>query len=156
MKRPHLKNRFLKFFPFIVTIVLWYLSDPLFNPFGALSLAPIYYYMYVRHQDYWFGFGLFMSFMLDFNAGTLFLFGSSFIIINAVNQMYGIVENESGLKIRGFNSFLMISMLLFFIFSVIQFRDFFGNFLSASWLYLWLAISYFPISSILGWASSDR
>jgi len=156
MERFLVKNKLRKVFPFIITIILWHLSDPLFNPFGAISLVPIYYYMYIRRQSYWFVFGLFMSFMLDFNAGTLFLFSSAFIIINAINQMYGIIEKDAGLKIRGFNTFLMVSIILFFIFSVIQFGDIFSNFLSASWLYLWIAISYFPVTSVLGWVSRDR
>jgi len=149
-------SKIKRFFPFIITIILWYLSDPLFNPFGALSLVPIYYYSYVRRQAYWFGFGLFMSFMLDFNAGTLFLFSSTFIVTNWVNEMYGVIEKETGIKIRGFSSFLMVAMILFFIFSVIQFGDIFGNFLGASWLYLWVVISYFPLSSFLGWVANDR
>jgi hypothetical protein len=50
----------------------------------------------------------------------------------------------------------MLSIILFFIFSVIQFGDIFSNFIGASWLYLWIAISYFPVTSVLGRAANDR
>ena len=97
-----------------------------------------------------------MSSMVDFNAGTLFMFCSMFIITNAINETYGVIENESGLKIRGFNSFLIITILAFFIFSSIQFGDVIDNFIGSAWLYFWIAISYFPVTAVLGRISNDR
>jgi len=149
-------NRIKMFFPFAITIILWYLSHPLLNPFGVLSLIPIYYYMYFRYTPYWFGFGIYMSFMLDFNASTLFLFSAAFIIMNIINETYGIIENEDGLKIRGFNVFLVSAIIMFFMFSVVQFGGILDNLINAAWLYLWVTISYFPVSWVLGHLSNDR
>lgn len=149
-------KHFRLIFPYLITILLWQLSGPTFNPFGILSLVPVFYYMYVRPMPYWLGFGLFMSFMLDYNAETLFLFSSAFLIINALNEMYGIIENERGLKIRGYNTFLAISMLMFLLASWIT-RDFmFTNLIAVLWLFAWLSISYFPLTYLFKKVGGDR
>ena len=69
-----MKNNIIKslriMFPFLLTIALWRLSTPFWNPGGILALIPIFYCVFVRHMP-WFGiFGAIMCFLIDYKFNT--------------------------------------------------------------------------------------
>ena len=151
-----MSNVIRNIFPFFVTIQLWYLSHPVFNPFGVLVLIPIFYYMFCDYRKYWFGFGFFMCFLLDFNAGTSFLFCSVFLMMNALNIFFGVLENSTGYHIRAFNMFLGVMALFLFIYGIFGIRVFFSFLLGILWLYVWLFMLYIPMVALFRWVNNDR
>jgi hypothetical protein len=144
-------------FPYAITISLWYLSGPRYNPFGILALIPIFYYMFSAREKNWFGFGFLMCFLIDFSAGTLFLFSSVFLLSKALNDFYGFLENEgNGFNVRKFNMFLMMLSLSMFVYAIFNAR-FFWNFLAGIvWLYIWLLILYLPFVALFRRVKNDR
>ena len=152
-----MKNILVKSFPFAITIALWYMSAPRFNPMGALALIPIFYYMWVRPQRYWFGFGLFACFLLDYNANTLFLFCSAFLLTNALNFQYGIFENEGKaiFHIRGFAMFMGAISTALLLYALFNMTRFFGFTMGVAWMCCWLFALYIPFVSIFRRVSDD-
>lgn len=141
-----------------MTIILWYLSDPRFNPFGILAMIPIFYYMFCDREKYWFGFALLMCFLLDFNAGTLFLFSALFLSANMLNDFLGVldIEGGAGFHIKKFNLFLGAMALFLFAYAVFAANNFFSFLAGIIWLCLWLYILYFPFVSLFRWVKNDR
>ncbi|MDR3208488.1 MAG: hypothetical protein LBT45_01415 [Rickettsiales bacterium] len=153
-----MNNILRQFFPFVATIILWYLSEPRFNPFGILSLVPIFYYRFCYPVKRWFFFGFLMCFLLDFNAGTLFLFSSVFLLMDALNAFFGILEKDSGsgFYIKSFSMFLGLAVFFIFSFEVFGAHRFFVFLAGAVWLYFWLFLLYFPFVALFKWIGHDR
>jgi len=147
-----------KIFPFAITLLLWNLSGPRFNPFGTLSLIPIFYYMFHDRRPYWFWFGAFMCFLIDFNANTLFLFTAAFLTAYALNEMFGALENEGGAGFypKGFAIFLGLVALFLFFHAVFESRNFFGFILGIIWMCCWLFLLYFPFVRFFRWVGNAR
>jgi hypothetical protein len=138
--------------------MLWYLSIPRFNPFGILALIPVFYYRFRRPTEYWFPFGFLMCFLLDFNAGTLFLFSAVFLLMDLLNVFFGILEKEgdAGFYVKSFNMFTGLAALFVFVCGLFDIRHFFAFALGAAWLYLWLLVLYFPFVALFRWVGNDR
>jgi len=60
-------------FPFAVTILLWRLSVPFWNPMGVLAIVPIFYYSFVKSRPEFLPMAIIGCFLMDHNFGT-FLF----------------------------------------------------------------------------------
>ena len=140
-------------FPYLITTALWHLSDPRLNPFGVLALIPVFYYMFCDRKKYWFPFGCLVCFLLDYNAGTLFLFGSFFLFMDAINSAYGILDNEANsiLNIRKFNLFLCVMAVFLFVHAVFNSNQFWSALFGIIWLYLWLLLLYAPFVALFKW-----
>ncbi|MDR1071039.1 MAG: hypothetical protein LBL21_00125 [Rickettsiales bacterium] len=153
-----MKRILRRFFPFAITVTLWYLSAPRFNPFGILALIPVFYYRFRRPAEYWFPFGLLMCFLMDFNAGTLFLFSSVFLLTDLLNVFFGILEKEgdSGFYVKSFSMFIGLAALFALVCGIFETRRFFAFFAGSVWLYLWLLILYFPFVALFKWVGNDR
>jgi hypothetical protein len=153
-----MKKALRRIFPFSITVILWYLSDPRFNPAGVLSIVPIFYYMFCQPVKRWFLFGFLMCLLLDFNAGSLFLFGSAFLLMNSLNVFFGILEKDggAGFYARAFNVFLCMIAFFIFVHGIFNVHNFFGFFVRLAWVYLWLFLLYFPFVALFRWVSDDR
>ena len=152
-----MKNAIRNFFPYAVTLALWYLSGPRFNPFGILALIPVFYYMFSHHIKYGFPFGLLICFLVDYSAGTLFLFSSVFLISNALNSFYGLFENEgNGFNIKKFNLFLLVMSIFMLVDAVFNSSHFWRFLIGIAWLYLWLLILYLPFVALFRRVGNDR
>ena len=144
-----------RFFPFFITIILWYLANPNWNPFGIFMLIPIFYYM-IKKIDYWFGFSLYMFFMLDFNTGTKFLFTGTFLLMKAINDFFGFFGKENGFDLKAFIMFLSAFIFPFGIFIIINTHHIFSAIISVLWLFVWVIVWYLPIVWMFKWIENDR
>jgi len=151
------KRAIRKLFPYAVTLALWYLSGPRLNPFGVLALIPVFYYAFSHRVHRWFPFGLLICLLVDYSAGTMFLFSSVFLLSNALNNFYGLFENEgNGFNIKKFNLFLIIMSILMLAYAVFNVSHFWSFLVGIIWLYLWLLVSYLPIVALFKWVQNDR
>lgn len=144
-------KKFLKVvFPYLVTVVLWSLSTPVFNPFGILAIIPIFYYMFCNEKPYWFWFGLLMSFMLDFNFDTLFVFCALFLFMNAINGLYGVFDEKGPVfGIQKFNFFVGTMAAFLLINAVFNEPNFLKFLLGIGMIYALLIILYLPVVVLL-------
>ncbi|MDR2268958.1 MAG: hypothetical protein LBD94_02130 [Rickettsiales bacterium] len=153
-----MRNAIEKIFPFCIAIMLWYLSNPRFNPFGILAIIPVFYYAFCERTKGWLGFGFLICFLIDFNADTLFLFSSLFLITNTLNDLFGILDSENRTKfhIKKFNLFLGAMAFFLFIYAIFGAGNFFSFLAGIIWLCLWLYMLYFPFVALFRWAKNDR
>ena len=142
-------NRFLyyfnKFLPFLITLILWRLAVPFWNPSGILALIPIFYYTFVR-PIHWFPLiALMFCFLIDYRCNLPLFWTTFFCVFYAINgfQNYTDIQklekNASGV----FAVFIGIGFLIL---------TFYGknwaNFINNLWLFAWLCVLYIPITSI--------
>jgi hypothetical protein len=146
-------NRLRSAFPYLAAPALWHLSEPHLNPFGSAALIPIFYYMFSDRKEYWLSYGCLMCFLLDYNAGTFFLFTALFLSAHAVNEKWGVLNSEAGAQfnIRKFNMFLGAVMLSLLVFAVFNSAHFWNFLVGTIWLYLWLLILYMPFVAMFRW-----
>jgi hypothetical protein len=154
-----MKNIINLFFPFFITFFLWYLSAPIFNPFGFLAIIPIFYYMFDGKVKNWDLFAILMCFLLDFNFSTRFLFTGIFLFLYGMNKLLGFLERLEKNKARNtknFSLFLGTIVTGLFIFLVIDTVTFWTPLISCVWLFLWGSVIYLPMISLFKWVKNDR
>jgi uncharacterized membrane protein len=147
-----MKKTLRAIFPFFISTALWYLSDPRFNPFGALAIVPVFYYMFCDRAKYWQYFGFFICFLLDFNAGTKFLFCSAFLLANAANILFGIFEMKSGFGFHAkeFGLFFAPTILMLLVYYLFLTGGLFSQIVGMAWLFCWIMILYVPLAALFG------
>jgi len=65
-------------FPFAITILLWRMSAPVWNPNGVLALVPIFYYSFTRPRSEFMPMAVAGCLLLDYNFGTTLFWTSLF------------------------------------------------------------------------------
>ena len=145
-------------FPYLIAPALWHLSGPHLNPFGILAIIPVFHYTFCDRTKHWPAYGLLMCFLIDYSAGTLFLFSALFLFANAVNNIYGVLDNEDGsaFDIKKFHTFLCAMAAFLFVYALFNASRFFGFLLGIIWLYLWLLVLYAPFVAAFRWVKNDR
>lgn len=135
--------KFLKaVFPFLLTIALWRLSSPFWNPGGILALIPVWYYVFVRHIP-WFGlFGAIVCFLIDYKFNTTFLWTSIYCLFYAVNGFQSVVDlnQMEHDAVSAFMLFIGVGILI----SVVGAFSF-TNILRGVWMFLFASALYIPI-----------
>lgn len=129
-------------FPFLLTIALWRLSSPFWNPGGMLALIPVWYYVFVRHIP-WFGlFGAIVCFLIDYKFNTTFLWTSIYCLFYAVNGFQSVVDMPQMERdaIAAFMLFIGVGILI----SVAGAFSF-TNILRGVWIFLFASALYIPI-----------
>ncbi|MCL2017574.1 MAG: hypothetical protein FWG80_02270 [Alphaproteobacteria bacterium] len=58
-------------FPFAITILLWRMSAPVWNPCGILVMVPVFYYSFVRPRSEFLPMAIIGSLILDYNFDTM-------------------------------------------------------------------------------------
>jgi len=138
-------NFLKRIFPFLITIALWRLATPFWNPVGILALIPIFYYTFVKEMS-GFGFiGLLICFLIDYKSTTPLFWTSLFCLFYAVNGFQNIINIQ---KIDNnafyiFLTFIGIGLLLLTLIGM-SWAIFFSNLL----LFIWMAIIYIPLTTI--------
>jgi len=92
-----------------------------------------------------------MCFLLDFNAGTVFLFSGYFLLAMATNILYGIFDQEAAgfFYIKQFNLFLGPLFLALFMLYALSMPSWWGQIPGLVWLYLWMMILYLPMATAM-------
>lgn len=84
-----MKQNLIKFFtvtfPFLLTVALWHLSHPTWNPGGVLALIPIFYCTFVKPVNWFAIFSVFMCMALDYKFQTVCFWIAIYCCLYAVN-----------------------------------------------------------------------
>ncbi|MCM1294428.1 MAG: hypothetical protein NC311_02605 [Muribaculaceae bacterium] len=129
-------------FPFLLTIALWRLSSPFWNPGGILALIPVWYYVFVRRVP-WFGlFGLIVCFLIDYKFNTIFLWTSIYCLFYAANGFQSVVDMTQMERdaVAAFMVFIGFGILI-----AVGTAFSFTNILRGVWMFLFASALYIPI-----------
>lgn len=133
-------------FPFILTIALWRLSTPFWNPGGILALIPIFYCVFVRHMP-WFGiFGAIMCFLIDYKFNTTGLWLAIYCLFYAVNGFQTIIDlaRMDRDAINAFMVFIGVGII------ITIFTGFgFINILRGIWIFVFMSLIYMPTALLI-------
>ena len=135
-------------FPFIITLILWYLVIPFWNPAGILALIPIFYYTFVKPKDNYTLFALIFCFLIDYRCDLVLLWTFLFCLFYAINgfQKYFDITRMDNDAIHIFMMFIGLGIL------VLTFGNFtFMNLVNNLWLFIWLSVLYTPINAMNRW-----
>ncbi len=132
-------------FPFLVTILLWRLSVPFWNPAGILAMIPIFYYSFIRPTPWFAPFAGIFCFLIDYRFDTLLFWTSLYCLFYAVNGLQNFVDltrqkYDGALVFLGyFGAALLILALMGWNWTGLA---------RAIWLFLWAGIWYMPFTSL--------
>ena len=133
-------------FPFLLTIALWRLSTPFWNPGGILALIPIFYCVFVRHMP-WFGiFGAIMCFLIDYKFNTTGLWLAIYCLFYAVNGFQTIIDlaRMDRDAINAFMVFIGVGII------ITIFTGFgFINILRGIWIFIFMSLLYMPTALLI-------
>ncbi len=134
-----------KIFPFLITIILWRLAVPFWNPAGILAIVPIFYYSFIRPINWFAPFAFLFCFLIDYSADTLLFWTFLWCILYAINGF----QNYIDLTRQKYDA-LPIFMGFFggavFILCLMDFS--FSALVRAIWLTLWAGLVYFTLTKI--------
>lgn len=145
-----MKNDIIKslriMFPFLLTIALWRLSTPFWNPGGILALIPIFYCVFVRHMP-WFGiFGAIMCFLIDYKFNTTGLWLAIYCLFYAANGFQTIIDlaRMDRDAINAFMVFIGVGII------ITIFTGFgFINILRGIWIFVFMSLIYMPTALLI-------
>lgn len=139
--------------PWLAVLVLWRLSNPLWNPAGILAIIPIFYCSFVKPVPWFVPYAILFCFLIDYKFETLAFWTALYCLFYAINgfQTFTDITKTDKNSIHIFAIFISIGMivLLFMNFSFI-------NIIRAIWIVLWVCALYIPISEIIKRVQNDR
>lgn len=139
--------------PWLAVLVLWRLSNPLWNPAGILAIIPIFYCSFVKPVPWFVPYAILFCFLIDYKFETLAFWMALYCLFYAINgfQTFTDITKTDKNSIHIFAIFISIGMivLLFMNFSFI-------NIIRAIWIILWVCALYIPISEIIKRVQNDR
>jgi hypothetical protein len=79
-------------FPFAITILLWRIATPVWNPNGILATIPIFYYSFIRPRSEFMPMAVVGCLLLDYNFGTLLFWTMLFCAAYAGNYLQTVTK----------------------------------------------------------------
>ncbi len=133
-------------FPFLLTIGLWRLSVPFWNPGGILAIIPMFFCSFAAPVK-WFGiFSIFMCMCLDYNFETVCFWVAMYCLFYAINGFQNIIDitrmDKNGLP--AFALFLGLCVLIQ-VFTNLSLTSF-GRGL---WMFVFVCAMYMPITLLI-------
>lgn len=139
--------------PFLLVIVLWRLSAPIWNPAGVLALIPIFYCSFVRPTPWFPLVSIIFCFLIDYNSNTTLFWTALYCFTYAVNGFQGYIDLVRAAD-RAFVPFVVFfglgTLLLFFS------HPGWANLGRETWTFVWTALLYTPITAVIQRAQNDR
>ncbi len=139
-------------FPFLLTIGLWRLSIPFWNPGGILAIIPIFFCTFARPVK-WFGFfSILMCLCLDYKFETVCFWIAMYCLFYAINGFQNIIDitrmNKNGLGAFGLFLGLAILVQIFANLSLTVF-------MRGVWMFVFVCAMYIPITLLIQRAHHD-
>lgn len=133
-------------FPFLLTIGLWRLSAPFWNPAGILAIIPMFFCVFIRPTNWFLLFSVIMCVAIDYKFETVCFWMALFCLFYAINCFQNFID-VSRMDFDGIWAFLSFFGLAVFI-QVLSDLTFI-NLLRGAWLVLWAGMLYIPITSLI-------
>lgn len=139
-------------FPFLLTIGLWRLSSPFWNPAGVLAIVPIFICSFVR-QTQWFPlFSVLMCLCLDYSFETVCFWIAMYCLFFSINSFQAYID------ITRMDNFGLLAFMVFFGLAVLiqTFANFsFVNIARGMWIFTVACAVYIPIAKLIQRVEND-
>ena len=133
-----MKNNIINFLriygPFLLTIVLWRLSAPFWNPAGILAIIPIFICSFVKPVNWFPLFSVLMCICIDYKFETVCFWLAMYCLFFAINSF------QNWIDITRMDKYGIAAFMAFFGLCVLiqVFTNFtFINIVRAFWIILW-------------------
>ena len=140
-------------FPFLLTIGLWRLSGPFWNPAGVLAIIPIFIYSFVRPVNWFLLFSVFMCVCLDYSFETVCFWLALYCLFYSVNEFQNYID-ITRMDNYGLFAFMVFFGIAIFIQLIANFSV--VNILRGLWMFSWGCALYIPIAKITQRVANDR
>ncbi len=152
-----MKNNIINFLriygPFLLTIGLWRLSAPFWNPAGILAIIPIFICSFVKPVNWFPLFSVLMCICIDYKFETVCFWLAMYCLFFAINSFQNWIDITRMDKygIAAFMSFFGLCVL------IQVFTNFtFINIARALWIVLWTGALYIPCAKLIQRMQDDR
>ena len=133
-------------FPFLLTIGLWRLSSPFWNPAGVLAIIPIFICSFVR-PTHWFPlFSVLMCVCLDYNFETVCFWLAIYCLFFSINSFQTYID-ITRMDNYGLLAFMVFFGLSLFVQTVANFS--FVNILRGMWIFAVACTIYIPTAKLI-------
>lgn len=133
-------------FPFLLTVALWRLSVPFWNPAGILAIIPIFFCSFVRPIAWFPIFSVLMCMVIDYKFETVCFWLAMYCLFYATNSFQNIIDitrmDMNGLF--AFTVFFGIGILIQIITNFTFLTLIFGV-----WIVLFACLLYIPITNLI-------
>ncbi len=151
-----MKESFIKIlqnsFPFLLTVALWRLSVPFWNPAGILAIIPIFFCSFVKPVNWFSLFSIFMCFVIDYKFETVCFWVAIYCLFYAINSFQNIID-ITRMELNGIFAFLIFFGLSILIQVFVNIN--FITFLRGIWMILWTSVLYMPITTLIKKVQND-
>ncbi len=139
-------------FPFLLTIGLWRLSSPFWNPAGILAFIPVFYYSFVRPVPWFVIFAILICFLIDYNFSTVVFWTAVYCLVYSVNGFQNYIDftrmDKNGLV--GFGAIFGVALLIQTFANLTWI-----NLAKGIWIYIWTVAMYVPITVLIKRIEND-
>lgn len=133
-------------FPFLLTIGMWRLSGPFWNPAGILAIIPIFFCSFVRPVNWFLLFSVLMCVCIDYNFETVCFWMAMYCLFYSINGFQNFVDitRMDADGIFAFMIFIGVAVLIqvFANFTWI-------NILRSLWMFSWVCTLYIPTVTLI-------
>ncbi len=133
-------------FPFLITVGLWRLASPFWNPGGILAIIPIFFCSFIRPVDWFTLFSVLMCICLDYNFETVCFWIALYCLVSAINGFQSLVDLSRMDKdaIGAFMVFFGVAVLIQVLMNWSLL-----NLLQGVWVFIWATGLYIPITTLI-------
>lgn len=128
-------------FPFLLTVGLWRLSTPFWNPAGILAIIPIFYCSFIKPIDFFVLFSMFICLIIDYKFGTVCFWLAMYCLFYTVNKFQNKIDITHTQQ-DGLFTFLIFFGFCILIQTVAHFT--WLNLVRGLWVIIWGTIVYVP------------
>lgn len=139
-------------FPFLITIGLWRLSSPFWNPAGILALIPIFYYSFVRPVPWFAPCAILICFLIDYNFETVVFWTAVYCLVYSVNGLQNYIDFTRMDK-NGLPGFIITFGTALLIQTIVNLT--WLNLFKGLWLFVWTVALYIPTTVLIKRIKND-
>ena len=139
-------------FPFLLTIGLWRLSLPFWNPAGILAIIPIFFCSFVKPVDWFTLFSIFMCLTIDYKFETVCFWVAIYCLFSAINAFQSLIDIKRMDK-NGIFAFMIFFGISVLFQTVANFT--FINILRGLWIFCWVTTLYIPVTQLIKRVHND-
>lgn len=151
-----MKEKIIEFlraaFPFLLTIGLWRLSDPFWNPAGVLAIIPIFVCSFVRPVNWFPIFSILMCLVIDYKFETVCYWIAMYCLFFAINGFQSFIDLTRMDK-YAILIFMIFCGVMLLIQLIVNFT--FANCVRAVWIFSWCSALYLPITMLIQRVRND-
>lgn len=151
-----MKEKIIEFlraaFPFLLTIGLWRLSDPFWNPAGVLAIIPIFVCSFVRPVNWFPIFSILMCLVIDYKFETVCYWIAMYCLFFAINGFQSFIDLTRMDK-YAILVFMIFCGVVLLIQLIVNFT--FANCVRAVWIFSWCSTLYLPITMLIQRVRND-